>query len=155
MRCSPLALLSDSKHIVTDCSLTNPHPINIQCSQIYVHACRMALQGHKAEDIFQQCLSMVKEGPVYGVLQQVIKKERRDITHNKGHVLNAVYCSFWCLLYYTRFEDAMEWVITQEIRPTGMGDTDTNGAVAGALIGCIIGYEKLLTEPKTRYTLTE
>ena len=147
MRCSPLAVLSDSKHVITDCSISNPHPINIECNMIYVQACRLALQGYTPVDIFNQVASLVKTRPVYDTLQQVINKEKRDITDKKGWVLHALYCTFWCLLYHTRFEDAMEWVITQG------GDTDTNGAITAGLLGALLGYDKILTEPKTGHNI--
>ena len=136
MRSAPLSILPESKYVEMDCKLTNPSPVNIECSRVYVQACRMALQGQKPEDIFNHCLSLVKSGPVYNALMQVSRRERRDISSNKGWVVHAIYCACWCLRYYTNLEEAMKWVITQDSVPTGTGEYRLPTDVFGIITWC-------------------
>ena len=57
-----------------------------------------------------------------------------------GYTLKALGSAIWCLRYATSFVDGMEKII-----PEG-GDSDTNGAVVGALLGAKFGYSQLPKE---------
>ena len=51
-----------------------------------------------------------------------------------GYTLKALGAAIWALRYATSFTDGMERIISQG------GDSDTNGAVAGALLGAKFGF---------------
>ena len=57
-----------------------------------------------------------------------------------GYVLKALGSAIWAVRYATSFVDAMEKIISKG------GDSDTNGAVVGALLGAKIGYSQLPDE---------
>jgi ADP-ribosylglycohydrolase len=55
-----------------------------------------------------------------------------------GYTLKALACAFWALRQ-DNFQDAISAIIHEG------GDADTNGAVAGALLGAKLGYDSLPT----------
>ena len=149
MRASPLALIWDNDVALTDCKITNPHPINQDANLIYVTALRLALLGYSQEKIFETIQTMPQTPEVASVIQEVLNQIPRDISQQKGWALHSLYCALWCLRYYNTLEDAIDWVIS-----THPGsDTDTNASIAGCLMGAMIGYDVLSNESKTRVNL--
>jgi hypothetical protein len=145
MRCSPLALLNDDNCIIEDVSITNPNKICIDCNIVYVKSLRLALQGYNGPTIFTKAKEFAQTEEVKGVLNQVERREYRDITINKGWCLHGLYCAFMAITSFDNYEKAMEWIINQK----GC-DSDTNCCVAGGLLGAIFGLEKMKEELQTK-----
>jgi ADP-ribosyl-[dinitrogen reductase] hydrolase len=178
MRCSPLALLNDpgwDESIITDANITNPQRVCIECSQIYITCLRLALRNTDVDEIFntvkEMSTSMSQE--IKDVFRQIRRKEKRDITINKGWCCHALYCTLYVMLNFRPLEDsrasdepevprdeprergdsgesgrynrAMEWVIDQP-----GSDTDTNAAIAGSLLGALMGFKELRRNPITK-----
>ncbi len=149
MRSSPFALIWDNDVTLTDCKITNPHPVNQDTNLVYITALRLALLGYPQEKIFTTLQAMPQTPEVASVIQEVLSQTPRDISKQKGWCLHALYCALWCLRYFNTLEESFDWVIG-----THPGsDTDTNASIAGCLIGAMRGYEALLQEPKTRVNL--
>ena len=145
MRASPLALLWDNSIVVTDVNITNPNTICSDCNMVYVNSLRLALQGLDGPSIFAQAKTIAQTEEVRAVLLQVERREYRNIIEKKGWCLHALYCSMMVITSFTNYSDAMHWVITSQPG----SDTDTNACIAGALLGAILGFEQMQTEPKT------
>ena len=145
MRASPLALIWDNQVVIDDCSITNPHPINLDANLVYINALRLALQGKSREEIWSLIKPIAQTPEVQNIFTQVETQQSRDMTVTKGFVLHALYCTLWTLKYIHKYEDMLDWVVNQH-RHT---DTDTNAAIAGALIGAILGYDAMMLEPNT------
>lgn len=145
MRCSPLALLWDNTPVVEDCSITNDDAIAIDCNLIYVSALRFALQGVDGPSIFERVRGLAQTDEVREVLRQVQEREIRNITENKGWCLHGLWCALMAVTSFRNYADAMNWVIASQPK----SDTDTNACIAGALIGAMIGFEALQSEPTT------
>lgn len=145
MRVAPLALLKDDLCIIEDCNITNPNKVNRDCSLIYVKSLRMALQGVDNVTIFENAKNIAITDEVKFVLKQVENKEYRDMSYitGKGHVLHAIYCTFM-IISYDNFSEAMAWIINQK----GC-DTDTLAAISGAMLGAVLGFTHLKSEPQT------
>ena len=63
-----------------------------------------------------------------------------DEIESDGYVLHALEAAIWCLLHTNRFRDCL-------LRAVNLGDdTDTVGAVTGALAGIIYGYDAIPAE---------
>lgn len=139
MRSAILALVDD-QDVITDCSLTNPDPICIDVNLTYVRAVRRLLCGEERKVVFEKAKEECKTEQVREVLEQVERKEYRDITKCKGWCLHALYCAFYCLLHLPDYTSSMRWIIEQK------GDTDTNACIAGAMWGADVGLEKLFRE---------
>ena len=155
MRCSPLACLKD--FIIPtkeDCKITNPHLVCIDSELLQVNMLHMAIRGKTREEI----LEMINKNynsytPEVKMVLDHIKENKFFTSLNdgkkKGWCLNGLYCSLYCLLNFNSFQDGIDWVIRQP-----NSDTDTNGAIAGALLGALIGYTNLTREERTGKNIT-
>lgn len=146
MRCSPLAILPGWETAAReDCALTNPHPTCIDSCRVYVGAlvdCSRAIEPH---GILKRAIDRAQEEEVVDVLQQVRRKEERKVDEKstKGWTLHALYCAFWAAVHHDSYEDAIDEVILRG------GDTDTNAAIAGALLGARLGFDAMNAEART------
>lgn len=146
MRCSPLALFQEPYEYI-DCSLTNPNQINREAISIFIHAIRMCYYEEQVDKkyIFYSSKDRTTLPEVKKVFEQVEKKEERNIkAKGKGWVLHSLYCAFFSFLHFDTFEEAMKWIIEKG------GDTDTNAAIAGNLIGAYLGFKKLMENEITK-----
>jgi len=116
MRCSPLALLWDNGPVIEDVKITNPNFVCLDCNIVYISALRLALLGYNGADIFEQIKGLAQTNEVKSVLNQVYKRETRNIVENKG------WCSMMTIISFTDYSEAMYWVITSQPG----SDTDTN-----------------------------
>ncbi len=70
----------------------------------------------------------------------------RDVTGlTKGWVLHAIYCAFYAIRppVPAAYQDRIDEIIRMG------GDTDTNAAIAGALLGALFGEAALRAETRT------
>jgi ADP-ribosylglycohydrolase len=78
--------------------------------------------------------------------------EFRDVTFCRGHVVHAFYCAFWGLFQFEDYKTAIDAICEpgnwkkSQVR---VGDTDTNAAIAGALLGAFYGLSTLSSNPVT------
>lgn len=148
MRCLPLAFLWDHNVIVTDCSLTNPSPVNIDANTVYINALRLALLGYDRATIFNTIKEISTTVEVRNVLIQVITQQQRDVKgKTKGWVLHSLYCAMWSLLYAPSYQEGIDYIIRLG------GDTDTNAAISGALLGALFGYDSLTKNNQTKHNI--
>lgn len=149
MRCAPLVFFSD-KVVKKECSFSNPSKVSIQCELIQMKMLRFLLFGQEFElnkDDYEE--NIVK------ALNEAEKKKERNLEEkiqnksNKGWCVHGLYCSYYCFLHFDSFENAMDYVI-------GLGgDTDTNAAIAGAIMGAKLGINIMSKENKTEYNLNK
>ena len=151
MRCFPLALADNEEYIKTDCNLTNPNKTCVITNQIYIHAIKMALNFYDKELIYNQAKF---EAQRYTELPELIRALEtldtpRDIAEKttKGWCLHALWCSFWGLMKFDSYKEAIDAIILAG------GDTDTNACIAGALLGAYYGYAQMMCDEKTRKSI--
>lgn len=148
MRCAPLALIADADAraaaVETDCDLTNTSEYNKSINHAYVAHLVDALAGHDALRIDAR----------YKDLDESLLADRERNISGKDKGLAGH--SYWCALHAaTRFprsvdvHTALDWVIIKG------GDTDTNAAIAGALLGARTGLAALLRDERTRTHLAK
>jgi ADP-ribosyl-[dinitrogen reductase] hydrolase len=143
MRCSPLSLLEGDDCIVADCSLTNPHPVPVDANVVYVNALMEAQRGVPRERILADALSRAQTPEVREILRTVGNGEQREVKEKKGWCLHALWCAFTALSRSGNYQESIDWVI-------GLGgDTDTNAAITGALLGSYLGLDAVLAEERT------
>lgn len=148
MRASPLALLPESEianAVLTDCIISNPHPTSQDCSVVYVNVLRLLLFGKSLDEVKEILPTLPQTDQVALAVDQALKGVKRDITKDKGRVDNTLWCALFALLHADSYRDGVEWAIAGNI----MSDTDTNAAVAGALLGARFGYESMYSDKKT------
>ena len=149
MRCSPLALIYDNTPVVEDVKITNPNFVSIDCNLVYVSALRLALQGYDGQSIFNTVKNIAQTNEVRHVLDQVDRRELRNIIENKGWCLHALWCAMVTITSFNNYSEAMRWVITSQKG----SDTDTNACISGALLGAMLGFDKLQQEPDTNVNI--
>jgi ADP-ribosylglycohydrolase len=152
MRCLPIACLVDwEKALIADCHLTNPSCVAYWCEYLYIIALRLLFQDKPPKEVFEHILSISSTAP-----EQVLRclnSVRNNVSFphqkkEKGWVCVAFYYAMLALTHSEQgYENFMAYVIRQG------GDADTNALISGAIMGAIVGYNNLITNPITRNNL--
>jgi ADP-ribosyl-[dinitrogen reductase] hydrolase len=145
MRVSPLGILGGGAEegkagewAGQDAMLTHPNPVCQHANMVYAEALAFAIRtGSNAEQVYRFALEMANrlESPqsITEVLIQAALKLPDDYSRRMGWVLNAVQNAFWQLLHAVNLEEGIVNTVMSG------GDTDTNAAIAGALLGAVHG----------------
>ncbi|MBO4295428.1 MAG: ADP-ribosylglycohydrolase family protein, partial [Desulfovibrio sp.] len=153
MRIAPLALpLLDVPEAAARCeqvrkasSLTHAHPLSCACCFVFVEYLLLLARGLAKEDAYRKlCVDFARGGSLIAeaearklatVLKGRIPLLPRPAVQSGGYVLHTLEASLWCLLTTESYADAVLKAVNLG------GDTDTTGAVAGALAGMCYGVE--------------
>lgn len=152
MRISPLAIFAHAlpsnecaRLAREDAALTHPHPVCQDANAVYAvavsHAIATGATGEETYTFVTQWASGEGssagdpsiESEVRDCLARAAAEVPKDFMSGKGWVLLALQNAFWQLLHAPGLEAG---VIDTVMRG---GDTDTNAAVAGALLGAVWG----------------
>ena len=122
MRAWPLAFTECDPS--EDTSITNPNYICIFALQIYVAILKQIIAGEAvlielSDDTPDQIKCAVSDGRNENI---------RDITINKGWVAHGLYCAILATYKFNSYLEGVDAIILLG------GDTDTNGAIAGAIL---------------------
>ena len=125
-----------------DASITHPHPVCGDANVVYVHALLQAMQpGASARGVYESALRFaVEQGVAPSVLDAVQRaaSERPDYDGEFiGWVLVALQSAFYQLLHAPDFRSALVDIVSAG------GDTDTNAAIAGALLTILHGGDSI------------
>ena len=145
MRISPLGIFG-TKHSLDqtadwaqqDAALTHPHPVCRQINALFAMAIARHIQtGESPQEIYRYILKRAKDMQVEASIMNVINiatdAPPEDYTHHQGWVLIAFHNALYQLLHA---EDLESGVVDTVMRG---GDTDTNAAICGALLGAVYG----------------
>jgi ADP-ribosylglycohydrolase len=125
-----------------DAALTHPHPVCQDCSALLSvtvgHAIR---EGSDAEATFAFALKWAqahaKEASVRDGLLARRRQAPADFLSQQGWVLIALQNAFYQLLHAPSLEEGLNDTVGRG------GDTDTNGCIAGALLGAVYGRDSV------------
>nr|WP_294508295.1 inositol monophosphatase family protein [uncultured Rhodopila sp.] len=127
----------------TDSGLSHPHPVCRAACAAYTAAISTALAGGNRDAMMQTAVRIARQaGPEAASVLLSLENAAagvapKDFQHQMGWVLIALQNAFYHLAAGTALEPAL-------IRTVGSGgDTDTNGAIAGALLGAADGRASL------------
>ena len=125
-----------------DAALTHPNPVCLQVNALYAMAIATAIRENRtAQELHQSILAWARErhadASVLLAIQQGAFKAPEDYITQKGWVLVAFQNALYQLLHAPSLE---EGVVDTVMRG---GDTDTNAAIAGALLGAFYGREAI------------
>jgi ADP-ribosylglycohydrolase/fructose-1,6-bisphosphatase/inositol monophosphatase family enzyme len=145
MRIAPLAIFGASDPAAAagwareDSALTHPHVVCREACAAFVAAIAFAIQtGNGPETTYAAGLAEARRGGNEAVIA-TIERARHELpssfTHHEGWVLVALQNAFYRLLNAATFEEGVIGTVMAG------GDTDTNGAIAGALLGAVHGRE--------------
>lgn len=150
MRCSPLGIYGTwlepdtlAETAMADCRLTHPHLVCQKASAIYVTTIAEAIRtGLCHETLYRNALMRAQEDlyyepSVYETLQKAETSLPENYKKNSGWVLLALQNAFYHLLNTGDFEEAVIKTVSSG------GDTDTNGAICGALLGAVHGLDAI------------
>jgi len=165
MRSYPLAFVN--KHFASlDCSITNPSSVTKQAVKVYTNAIRNALLGKSKKQIIKDANDSINIDVLRVAFDQATTNTFRNVTENRGWVVHAFYCAFWGFINFDNYEDAINAIIclgpnvdTSQIckkKRTDnviIGDTDTNAAIAGALLGAYYGILNMCKNHMTKYNM--
>jgi ADP-ribosylglycohydrolase len=150
MRVSPLGILGAGRPAEAaawareDSALTHPNPVCQEACAAFVAAIATAIGGGAdAQQIHAAALAQVASdvrpgaAEVRAALERAPVARPRDDHEHAGWVLVALQHAFHQLLREESFEEGLVNIIG------GGGDTDTNAAIAGALLGAARGREAI------------
>ena len=147
MRVSPLGIFGAGrdkadvmKWAKKDATLTHVHPICGQANALFAallsHAIR---EGSSGEELYETLLGWMKrmklEPALIEAVERATHEKPRDYQSQMGWVLIALQNALWQMLHAPNLEEGVVDTVMQG------GDTDTNAAIAGALLGAIHGEE--------------
>ena len=123
-----------------DAALTHPNKVCIQVNALYTMAITTAIREEiSPQELYSQMLGWAKERQVESAIITVIEKAAieppSDFMKQMGWVLIAFQNALFQMLHADTFEAG---VVDTVMRG---GDTDTNAAITGALLGAIYGRE--------------
>ncbi|MBN2874734.1 MAG: ADP-ribosylglycohydrolase family protein [Spirochaetales bacterium] len=147
MRVSPIGIAGAMLPLETvaawaeaDASLTHPNPVCLQVNALYAMAIATAVrEGCTPEALYRSIHTWAEERCVDKAVTDAIERAETeapaDFMSQQGWVLIAFQNALFQLLHAASFE---EGVVDTVMRG---GDTDTNAAIAGALLGAVHGID--------------
>ena len=150
MRISPLGIFGVNHPLEKveewarqDATLTHPHPICVQANALFAMAIAHGIKsGDNPRALYDLIAERAQEHSVDSELLDKIRLARHsppDICDGAkaGWVLLAFHNALWQLLHAPNLEEAIVDTIMRG------GDTDTNAAICGALLGAVYGLDAL------------
>ena len=143
MRASPLGIAAAgdparaAANARADAALTHPNPVCLESGAAFAAAISAGVAGADPDAMLEVALAHCS-GPAREVIARAASGETvRDFTTHPGWVLIALQNAFFHLTHAAEFESAL-------VATVGAGnDSDTNGAIAGALLGASIGIQAI------------
>ncbi len=149
MRVSPLGIFAAGREprlaarwAMEDARLTHPHPVCQHADALFTMAVAQAVtQDHSPEDLYRKILGWAEAPGVPDTLREAVKRASKrppaDYLHRQGWVLIAFQNALWQLLHAPNAEEGVIDTVSRG------GDTDTNAAICGALLGAVYGRRAL------------
>ena len=138
MRCSPLGIFCagdparGAALARQDSRLTHPNEVCQESCAAFVAAIAVAMDGG---DPYAVALSTARNAKVVEALEGARHGPPADYETSMGHVVIALRNAFWQLLHAPSLEEGIVSTVMAG------GDTDTNAAIAGALLGAVHGRD--------------
>ena len=152
MRISPLAIFgaarSDAeveKWAALDAEITHPNRVCVDANRLYAAAISRAVRtGFGAADLYESIRNRADAMGADETLIAAVRDAEREPPASygpptAGWVLVAFQNALWQLLHADNVEDALADTISRG------GDTDTNAAICGALLGAVRGLSSMPT----------
>lgn len=145
MRVSPVGIFAKGEPALAaslaaeDAGLTHPHPVCCAASAAYAAAIAVGIVGAGAEEMWAAAHSHAGSGSGAEVIRKCLLASRHalpnDYQSQMGWVLIALQNAFYWLMRGTPLAEAVGTTVGKG------GDTDTNAAICGALLGAAQGRE--------------
>ncbi len=120
-----------------DSTLTHPNDVCLEACAAYCAAIAAGIGGASPAGMVEAALAHSK-GPAHEAIKRAAKgNPPADFFTHQGWVLVGLQNAFLKLTHFTSFEEALVETVGEG------GDTDTNAAIAGALLGSFCGRENI------------
>jgi len=121
-----------------DAGLTHPHPVCLNANSIFATAITVAIANDvSAQELYEFVAQSEAEPSVAAVIERARTAPPEDYITQQGWVLIALQNALWQLLHAQSFEDALINTVARG------GDTDTNAAICGSLLGAPYGLDAI------------
>jgi ADP-ribosyl-[dinitrogen reductase] hydrolase len=149
MRISPLGIFGTKVSLAQvaewarqDAALTHPSLVCQQANALFVMAISQAIHAAlEPNDLYLRMVRWAEEQGVEAPLMQIIREAAEtapaDYRTHQGWVLIAFQNALYQLLHATNLEEGVVDTIMRG------GDTDTNAAICGALLGAVYGLDAI------------
>lgn len=121
-----------------DCLITHPHPVCLAANELFTTAIATAISVQSPPEALFEHLRARAETD--GLLADIVKRARNARPHYLERPDLVIIClqnALYQLVHAESFEEALVDTIHNG------GDTDTNAAVCGALLGAVYGIETI------------
>lgn len=147
MRVSPIGIFGAGrsradvmKWAKKDAALTHTHPVCLQANALYASLiARAVARGGTGAELYEELLTWMKRMKLEDSIREAVTcaehEMPRDFITHRSWVIIAFQNALWQMLHASSPEDGVVNTVMQG------GDTDTNAAIAGALLGAIYGEE--------------
>lgn len=158
MRSYPLAIFGFTpfdweKAVEYDCSITNNNRMCVDIEKAYIYSVietwneeNKGMDYSRFKDYVWEGIQRYinNKGFVYNLRDILYKNIRPNVTGSKGWVLRSLQATMYGLnIGQKGYKEGIDAVIKLG------GDTDTNAAIAGALLGGYYGYYHIVDDPTT------
>ncbi len=128
-------------HARDDAALTHPHPVCQDVNTLFVRAIATAIRAPISPEALYECIREWAEEPSIAddvrACVTLAANEPPDMLEHTGWVLVAFGNALWHLASGNSLEQALIETVACG------GDTDTNAAIAGALLGAVYGVDAI------------
>nr|DAG82213.1 MAG TPA: hypothetical protein [Caudoviricetes sp.] len=131
MRCVPCCFIKDKSWAILQSEMTHNNEVSSRCVSIYYDAFRICLFAETRIQASLEIQKLIVEN------KDLFEKYLDSEYSFSGHVVNSLYHALDATVRHDTFEDAILYIVNNG------GDSDTIGAIAGGLIGCLVGYKNL------------
>jgi ADP-ribosylglycohydrolase len=147
MRISPLGIFGTrlipadlAASARADAALTHPHIVCQDSNVVYTSAIAFAIRtGEPPDRVYAHALEALESNAIVASVGRCVREAASgppaDYQGQQGWVLIALQNAFYQLLHAPNLEEGIVNTVQRG------GDTDTNGAIAGALLGAVWGLE--------------
>lgn len=158
MRVSPIGIFGANKDInkvliwaMEDALVTHPNPICLHVNALYIWMITNAIKREVTpEHLYTEVVTMAVDMGAHPAILEAIDRAGtappEDFMENMGWVLIAFQNAIYQMLHAPSLEEGIVDTVNRG------GDTDTNGAIAGALLGALYGLEKVPQDWKDTVT---
>lgn len=156
MRVSPLGIFGTRHNLwdvgdwaKKDASITHPHPVCCEANALFAMALsRVIRSGCSPQSLYAGMLlwseEMGVQSALKGALADAATTPPKNYGRHQGWVLIAFQNVVWQLLHAPNLEEGVADTVMRG------GDTDTNAAICGALLGAMYGLEAVPTQWKEK-----
>jgi len=130
-----------------DSRLTHPNPVCQDACAVFVIAIARAIEsGDDATAVYRYALDWARKSAhpdIVEILELAAREIPANFSHHQGWVRIALQNAFYRLLHATSLEEGVVDTVMCG------GDTDTNAAIAGALLGAVHGRDEVPAQWRT------